>query len=224
MNWDQILKEEYQEEYFKKMMEQLNELYQSKVVYPCRDELFTCFDACPYEDIKVVVIGQDPYHQKGQAHGLSFSVKPGVKIPPSLRNIYKELHSDLGIEPRSNGDLRLWAKQGVLLLNAIMSVEESKPGSHKKIGWNTFSDHILMRLNNYDQPLVFFLWGNFAIEKASVITNPKHLLIKSAHPSPLSAYQGFFGSKPFSQANKFLKETRNEKIDWSLEDDYVFKD
>ncbi|MEG0264901.1 MAG: uracil-DNA glycosylase [Erysipelotrichaceae bacterium] len=216
MNWDTIIKAETMQPYYQTMMKRLDEEYKEKVIYPPKDELFTCFKECPYDNLKVIILGQDPYHQKGQAHGLAFSVKEGMKLPPSLRNIYQELQEDMNIKTSTSGYLLPWAKQGVLMMNAIMSVEDSHPASHKDIGWNIFTDHILMKLNNYDQPLVFFLWGNFAIEKAKVITNPKHLCIKSAHPSPLSAYRGFFHSHPFSQANKFLEENGRESIDWEI--------
>ncbi|MEG2307143.1 MAG: uracil-DNA glycosylase [Erysipelotrichaceae bacterium] len=214
MNWDVILKAEAKQPYYQEMMKTLNQEYQNKVIYPPLDELFTCFKECPYDELKVVILGQDPYHQKGQAHGLAFSVKEGVKCPPSLRNIIQELSEDLKIDKPISSNLLAWAKQGVLLMNAIMSVEDSHPSSHKDIGWGIFTDHILMKLNEYEQPLVFILWGNFAIEKAKFLNNPNHLILKSAHPSPLSAYRGFFHSHPFSQANAFLKGHGRNEINW----------
>ena len=169
-----------------------------------------------YKDTKVVIVGQDPYHGENQAHGLSFSVQKGVKLPPSLQNIYKELESDLGIPPKSDGDLTGWAKQGVLMLNAVLTVEKDKAASHRNLGWEPMTDYIIKLLNKKDEPVVFILWGNFAKEKAKLIKNPKHYIIISPHPSPFSAYSGFFGSKPFSKTNDFLVKNRIPPIDWSL--------
>lgn len=219
MDWKTILEAEQQQDYFKNLMTFLDKEYQKKNIFPPRNELFSCFQACDYEDVSVVIIGQDPYHGIGQAHGLCFSVKPGVKLPPSLKNIYKELESDVGITPSKSGYLMSWAKQGVLMMNAVMSVEEGKAASHRKKGWEIFTDHIMMKLNEHEKPLVFILWGNYAIDKAKVITNPKHLLIKGVHPSPLSAYHGFFGSKPFSACNEFLKANNRAEIDWHVGDE-----
>ena len=161
-------------------------------------------------------MGQDPYHGIGEAHGLSFSVQKGIRIPPSLQNIYKELYADLGIAPKDHGDLSGWAKQGVLLLNAVLTVEKDKASSHKGLGWELFTDYIIKLLNNKEEPIVFILWGNFAREKKKYITNKKHYIVESPHPSPFSAYNGFFGSKPFSKTNNFLIQNKKEPIDWSL--------
>ncbi|MHC5435285.1 uracil-DNA glycosylase [Listeria welshimeri] len=215
-NWDEFLKEEAKQPYFIKLMEEVAEARTKGNVYPTEEDMFSCFRLCPYDKVKVVILGQDPYHGAGQAHGLSFSVQKGVKIPPSLRNIYKELQTDLDIEPADHGYLAKWAEQGVLLIYTSWSVEEGKAGSHKKLGWATFTNHVLDELNNYDKPLVFILWGNHAIKAASGIDNPKHLLIKGVHPSPLAARGGFFGSKPFSETNAFLKQNGRTPIDWDL--------
>lgn len=214
--WDDFFRDEREKDYFKDLWQTLEEEYASKSIYPKREDLFSCFSLCPIEKIKVVIIGQDPYHQNNQAHGLSFSVLPHVKIPPSLRNIYKELEADLEVKSPSHGYLVEWAKQGVFLMNTTWSVEEGKPGSHKKIGWQTFTKHVLQVLDQNTQPLVFILWGNHAIKISEVITNPKHYKIKSSHPSPLGARHGFFGSRPFSKANHFLKENGLEEIQWAL--------
>lgn len=216
MDWETFFIQEKKKSYYKELEAFLDQEYKTKPIYPSREELFTCFDLCQYEDVKVVILGQDPYHQPGQAHGLSFSVKKGVKIPPSLRNIYKELQSDLGIVQPDHGCLQDWAKQGVFLMNAVMSVEEGKAGSHRKKGWEFFTDEVMKLLNNHEQPLVFVLWGNWAKDKAKLITNTRHKIIMSAHPSPLSAYQGFFGSRPFSQINEFLKKEGLGEIDWRI--------
>ena len=170
-----------------------------------------------YDDVRVVILGQDPYHGVGEANGLAFAVSDGVKLPPSLRNIYKELYNDLGIEPASVGNLECWAKEGVLLLNAVLTVEKDKPASHKALGWENFTDAIIKSLNDKDTPVVFILWGNFARSKKSLITNPKHYIIESTHPSPFSANYGFFGSKPFSKTNEFLKKNHLKEIDWHVD-------
>lgn len=214
--WDEFLEQEEKQPYFIELMKAVSEAREEGNVYPTEEDMFSCFRLCPYDKVKVVILGQDPYHGPGQAHGLSFSVQKDIRIPPSLRNIYKELKSDLDIDPASHGYLAKWAEQGVLLMNTSWSVEEGKAGSHKKIGWATFTDHVLEELNNYDKPLVFILWGNHAIKAASGITNPKHLLIKGVHPSPLAASRGFFGSKPFSKTNEFLKKNNRTPINWDL--------
>ncbi|WP_311481341.1 uracil-DNA glycosylase [uncultured Anaerococcus sp.] len=216
-DWDYILKNEFEKQYFKDIESFLDKAYKEKNIFPPRDEIFKALNLSSFEDTKVVILGQDPYYNYGQAEGLSFSVKKGVKLPPSLRNIYKELEDDLGIEPSNNGSLISWAKQGVLLLNSSFTVEEKKPNSHKSIGWQILSDKIISILNEREKPLVFILWGNFAKSKKSLITNPIHLLIESAHPSPLSARHGFFGSRPFSKANKFLKDNNIKEIEWKIE-------
>ncbi|WP_292008428.1 uracil-DNA glycosylase [Chryseobacterium sp.] len=214
-NWNEFLEEEKKEEYFIKLMEKVDEAYKNGNVFPPKEEMFSCFDLCSYDNVKVVIIGQDPYHRAGQAHGLSFSVKPAIKIPPSLKNIYKELKTDLNIDSPNHGYLASWAKQGVLMMNTSWTVNEGKAGSHKKFGWTKFTQRVLNVLNEYDQPLVFLLWGNHAIEAANGINNPKHLLLKSPHPSPLAG-GGFFGTKPFSKANEFLEKESRGSIDWKI--------
>jgi uracil-DNA glycosylase len=199
-------------------MQFLEEEYKTKTIFPPKEDLFTCFKACPYEDVKVVMLGQDPYHEVGQAHGLCFSVRKGVKIPPSLRNMYKELKTDLDIDMPSHGYLIDWAKQGVFMMNAVMSVVEGKAGSHQKKGWETFTDHAIQALNEHESGIVFLLWGNWAQKKAELITNPQHKIITSAHPSPLSASRGFFGSRPFSKTNAYLKEMGRTPIEWKIEE------
>lgn len=216
MNWEQFFAAEEAKSFYAPLMAFLDREYGAKKIYPPREDLFTCFKLTPYEDVKVVILGQDPYHQPGQAHGLCFSVRRGVKIPPSLRNIYKELKSDLDITPPAHGCLEDWAKQGVFLLNAVMTVCDSAAGSHRNQGWEKFSDHVLAVLNEHERPLVFILWGGWAQSKESLITGGKHLIIKSAHPSPLSAHNGFFGSRPFSQTNAFLTSNGLGEIDWRL--------
>ncbi len=217
-NWSTILKTEFQQPYFQKLAEFLKREYETKTVYPPRESVFSCFGYADYPNLKVVLIGQDPYHQPSQAHGCCFSVRPGVPLPPSLQNIYKELQSDLQIPIPKTGCLIPWAKQGVLLLNTLLTVEEGKPLSHKDKGWEIFTDHILETCNHHPEPLVFILWGRNAQEKAKIITDQRHLLIRSPHPSPLSAYNGFFGSKPFSQTNAFLQKIGREMIDWRIDD------
>lgn len=216
--WNELFEIEQQKPYYKQLMIFLENAYQTTEVYPKKEELFTCFKECAYQDVKVVILGQDPYHGEGQAHGLSFSVKKGVKIPPSLKNIYKELQDDIGIPIPTHGCLLDWAKQGVFLLNSVLSVEKGKAGSHRNKGWETFSDVVIQSLNEHKQSIVFILWGNWAKKKASLITNKKHRIIYAPHPSPLSAYQGFFKSKPFSKANAYLKELNREPIDWSIKE------
>lgn len=214
--WDNELSIIWNSPGFKKFYQNILNLYDNKIIFPEKNNIFNALKLTDYDKVKVVIIGQDPYHGIGEAHGLSFSVQRGIKIPPSLQNIYKELESDLGIAPKSHGDLSGWAKQGVLLLNAVLTVEKDKPASHKGLGWELFTDFIIKKLNTRDDPIVFILWGNFAKEKAKFITNSRHLIISSAHPSPFSAYSGFFGSKPFSKANAFLINNKKEPIDWSL--------
>ena len=212
-DWDNILSDEINKDYFKSIINTVDNLYKEKEIYPKREDIFNAFKI-PYNDVKVVILGQDPYHGEGEAHGYAFSClkKP---IPPSLKNIYKELYSDLGIEKdMTNGDLTPWANQGVMLLNAGLTVEKDKPNSHKDLGWNKFTDAVISKLNERKDPIVFILWGNFAREKAKLITNPQHLVIESAHPSPFSARNGFFGSKPFSKTNEFLKKNNKKEINW----------
>ncbi len=216
-DWDDILSSEYDKEYFKEMTNFLTKEYQTKTIYPKESEIFKAFRLTPYKNVKVVILGQDPYHDVGQAEGLSFSVKEGIKRPPSLINIYKELFDDLGYNIVENGSLEKWANEGVLLLNAILTVEKDKAASHSKIGWETFTDEVIKKLNEKDTPVVFILWGSFARSKKKYITNKRHYIIESAHPSPLSAFNGFFGSKPFSKTNNFLISQGLDPIDWNLE-------
>ncbi|MBP1890823.1 uracil-DNA glycosylase [Clostridium moniliforme] len=216
-DWDPLLSGEFQKDYYKKIHNFLVREYKTKIVYPDMYDIFNALHFTQYKDVKVVILGQDPYHGPNQAHGLSFSVKPGNKIPPSLLNIYKELQSDLGCFIPNNGYLKKWADQGVLLLNATLTVEGGKANSHQKIGWSIFTDKIISLLNEREDPIVFILWGNNAIKKKSLITNPIHYIIQSVHPSPLSASRGFFGSKPFSKTNNFLIKTNKKPIDWQIE-------
>lgn len=212
--WADIL--DIDEAFFFALGERVEAAYGAGTVYPPREKLFAAFRETPPERVRVVILGQDPYHEPGQAHGLSFSVEPGTAIPKSLQNIYKELSADLGTEIPTTGCLTGWARQGVLLLNAVLTVEAHKAGSHRKLGWETFTDQVIQATNRLPQPIVFLLWGNFAIKKASLIqsTAPR-LVLTSVHPSPLSAYRGFFGSRPFSQANAFLKSWGEAPVDWS---------
>lgn len=216
-DWKNYLNSEFQKDYYIKLKEFLANEYNSKIIYPDRHDVFNALNFTPYEKVKVVILGQDPYHGPNQAHGLSFSVNPGIKTPPSLVNIYKELHTDLGCYIPNNGYLKKWADQGVLLLNTVLTVRAGEANSHKGIGWENFTTTIIELLNKKDTPIVFILWGNNAISKAKLITNPKHLIIKSVHPSPLSASRGFFGSKPFSKTNEFLISTNQKPIDWQIE-------
>ena len=216
-HWDKVLDHEYHEEYFKKIIAFINQAYKEREIFPPKSRILRALSLTDYDDVRVVILGQDPYHGVGEANGLAFAVSDGVKLPPSLRNIYKELYNDLGIEPASVGNLECWAKEGVLLLNAVLTVEKDKPASHKFLGWENFTDAIIKSLNDKDTPVVFILWGNFARSKKSLITNPKHYVIESAHPSPFSANYGFFGSKPFSKTNDFLKKNHLKEIDWHVD-------
>jgi uracil-DNA glycosylase len=215
-DWDQKLKLIWESEGFKRFMDMINKEYNTKTIYPPKNYIFNALKLTPYSNTKVVIVGQDPYHGEGEAHGLSFSVQEGIKLPPSLKNIYKELYDDLGILPSTTGDLTKWGKEGVLLLNAVLTVEKDKPASHRNLGWERLTDYIIKILNQKEEPVVFILWGNFAKEKAKLITNPNHYIITSPHPSPFSARYGFFGSKPFSKANNFLKEHNIKEVDWNL--------
>lgn len=215
-DWDALLAEEFEKDYYRKLEAFLTEEYANYTVYPPREDIFNAQRAASYADTKVVILGQDPYHQPGQAHGMCFSVNEGVKIPPSLVNIYKELESDLGIPPAPHGCLRAWAKQGVLLLNTALTVRESMPNSHKGKGWEIFTDRVIALLNERKKPMVFILWGANARAKTALITNPDHLILEGAHPSPLSAHSGFFGGRYFSIANRFLSLTGQNEIDWKL--------
>lgn len=211
-----LLEGEFQKPYYQRLRGILKEEYQSKVIYPVQYDIFNALHLTPYNETKVVIIGQDPYHGHGQAHGLSFSVKPGVAAPPSLQNIYKELQADLGCYIPNNGYLVEWAKQGGLLLNTVLTVRAATPNSHKGLGWETFTDKVIETLNQREKPVVFFLWGNFAQQKQQLITSSRHFILKSPHPSPFSANKGFFGSRPFSRANAILREIGMQEIDWQI--------
>lgn len=214
--WDTVLDSEYHKEYFANIVKFVSKVYKEKTIFPPKARILSALDITDYNDVKVVILGQDPYHGIGEANGLAFSVNDGVKIPPSLKNIYKELHDDLGVEIPNTGNLESWAKEGVLLLNSVLTVEKDKPASHKNIGWETFTDSIIKKLNERDKPIVFILWGNFAKSKKELITNPKHLVLTSSHPSPFSVNYGFFGSKPFSKTNEFLRRNGIKEIDWTI--------
>ncbi|MCL9660479.1 uracil-DNA glycosylase [Paenibacillus hunanensis] len=215
-DWDDILKEEMEQPYFQELMSWLDEEYKEHTVYPPRDLLFQALRLTPYHEVKAVILGQDPYHGAGQAEGLSFSVQPGVKVPPSLRNIYIELKEDMGVPTPSHGSLVSWGKHGVLLLNTALTVREGKPASHRGKGWERFTDTIIRLLNEREQPMVFLLWGNHAAEKEVLINTEHHLVIRSAHPSPFAARKGFFGSRPFSRTNAFLQEHGQQPVDWTI--------
>jgi len=216
-DWDEVLKDVTNTKEFYNTMVLAKKEYETKTVFPPRDHIFEALKLTPYSNTRVVIVGQDPYHGVGEAHGLSFSVQKGVRVPPSLQNIYKEMQSDLGIvEPANCGDLTKWAKEGVLLLNSILTVEKDKAGSHSSLGWEFFTDNIIKKLNEKDEPVVFILWGSFARSKKFYITNPIHYIVESPHPSPFSARNGFFGSKPFSKTNNFLQEKGLKPIDWQL--------
>ena len=216
-DWLEPLKPEFSKLYYRKLYQTVNEEYRTHQIFPPADDIFNAFALTPLHEVKVVILGQDPYHGEGQAHGLCFSVKPDVEIPPSLVNIYKELQDDCGCEIPNNGYLTKWAKQGVLLLNTVLTVRAHQANSHRGIGWEEFTDATIRILNEQDRPMVFILWGRPAQMKKSMLTNPNHLIIESPHPSPLSAYRGFFGSRPFSRTNKFLKEHGIKEIDWQIE-------
>lgn len=216
-DWDEILKDEWSKDYYKKLRRILIHEYQNYEIYPDMYDIFNALKAVSYEEAKVLILGQDPYHGRGQAHGFSFSVRENVATPPSLVNIYKELHDDLGCYIPNHGNLEKWAKQGVLLLNSTLTVRANMANSHKDIGWSILTDEIIKKLNDREKPMVFILWGRYAQSKTRFITNKNHLILKSPHPSPLSAYRGFFGSKPFSKTNNFLKNNSMEEIDWQIE-------
>ena len=216
-NWDLVLKDEYKKDYFIELLDFVKNEYKNKTIYPKQNEVFNAFRYTDFDNVKVVILGQDPYHGPNQAEGLSFSVKDEVLKPPSLQNIFKELESDLGIQFPKHNSLIPWTKQGVLLLNAVLTVEEHKPTSHKNKGWETFTDDVIKIINQKKDPVVFILWGAYARNKKNLITNPKHYIIESAHPSPFSARNGFFGSKPFSKTNNFLKKNNIKEIDWRIE-------
>lgn len=217
-DWADHLNCQFEQPYYKNLRQILKKEYETKTIFPPMENIFNAFHKTSFANTKVVILGQDPYHQKGQAHGLSFSVNKGIKIPPSLQNIYKELKDDLGIKIPNNGFLEKWAEQGVLLLNTTLTVVEGNANSHQNIGWSNFTDYVILELNKKETPVVFILWGNNAISKEKLIKNKSHLILKSVHPSPLSASRGFFGSRPFSKTNEFLKANGLEEIDWQIED------
>ncbi len=216
-DWLEPLTPEFKKPYYKDLYETVKKEYHEHPVYPPADDIFNAFDFTPLSEVKVVIIGQDPYHEPGQAHGLCFSVKPGVKTPPSLVNIYKELNDDLGCYIPNNGYLEKWARQGVLMLNNVLTVRAHQAASHAGIGWEKFTDAVIDILNQQDRPIVFLLWGSPAAKKCAKLNNPNHLILKAPHPSPLSAYRGFFGCKHFSKTNEFLKSKGLSPIDWQIE-------
>ena len=217
-DWDNLLKDEYSKDYFKKLNEFVIKEYNTKTCYPKMSEIFHAFQNTSYEDVKVVILGQDPYHGEGEAEGLAFSVKEGIPKPPSLVNIFTELKDDLGYPIPKNGSLVPWTKQGVLLLNASLTVVKDTPKSHSGKGWEIFTDEVIKIINKKNTPVVFILWGSDARSKKALITNPIHYIIESPHPSPLSSYRGFFGSKPFSKTNEFLKKNHMSEINWQIKD------
>lgn len=214
-DWDSILAAEFEKEYYGKLRTFLTEEYETQRIYPPQPDVFNALRYSSYADTKVVILGQDPYHQEGQAHGLCFSVNKGVKIPPSLGNIYKELQADLGIQPPQHGYLASWAQQGVLLLNVVLTVRDSQPNSHKGRGWEIFTDAVIKKLNEREKPMVFILWGATAKAKEVLLTNNRHLILTGSHPSPLAAHTGFFGGQYFSRANRFLELENQEPINWA---------
>lgn len=213
-SWRQRLQHEFEKPYFQELTQFVKSEYQSQTVYPPGPEIFRAFDCCSFEDLKVVILGQDPYHGQGQANGLCFSVRDGVRMPPSLQNIFKESHTDLGKPVPSNGSLERWAKQGILLLNATLTVRASSPGSHQQKGWELFTDEVIKIISEEKESIVFILWGAYAQKKGEVINKNKHMIIRSAHPSPFSAHNGFLGSKPFSKTNEYLRSKGLQEIDW----------
>ncbi|SDZ19778.1 uracil-DNA glycosylase [Bacillus sp. 166amftsu] len=217
-DWESLLAPEFEKPYYQKLRQFLKEEYSTHVIYPNTNDIFNALHYTSYADTKVVILGQDPYHGPNQAHGLSFSVQPGVRTPPSLQNMYKELHADLGCDIPNNGYLVKWAEQGVLLLNAVLTVRQGEANSHKGKGWEHFTDRVIELLNEREKPVIFILWGRHAQAKKKLITNSNHHIIESVHPSPLSARRGFFGSKPFSKVNNFLSSMGEKGIDWQILD------
>jgi uracil-DNA glycosylase len=213
-SWKVVLGDEFEKEYFQNLMKEVEARYQEDDVFPTSNLVFNAFNLCTFEEVRVVILGQDPYHGAGQAHGLSFSVPDGIKIPPSLKNIYREIASDFGKEIPTSGNLEHWADQGVLLLNATLTVEAGKPGSHQKLGWEIFTDAVIKKISDEKEHLVFLLWGNFARAKKSLIDTNKHLILEAPHPSPFSAHTGFLGSHHFSQTNAYLKNNGRKEIEW----------
>lgn len=216
-DWLLALQDEFKKDYYKKLFDTVREEYKTRQIFPPADDVFNAFHLTPLKDVKVVIFGQDPYHGENQAHGLCFSVKPGVEIPPSLVNIYKELQDDLGCTIPNHGYLTKWAEQGVLLLNTVLTVRAHQANSHRGIGWEEFTDAAIRVLNAQDRPIVFILWGRPAQMKKAMLNNPKHLILEAPHPSPLSSYRGFFGSKPFSKTNQFLEQNGIQPIDWQID-------
>lgn len=214
--WDALLADEIKKDYYLRLREFLKKEYTTRTIYPPMNDIFNALRHTSYSDVKAVILGQDPYHGAGQAHGLCFSVKKGTPPPPSLQNIFKELRDDLGIDPPNHGELTAWADSGVLLLNTVLTVREGAANSHKGMGWEQFTDRVIQLLNQREQPMVFLLWGGNARAKAGLITNPNHLVLQCAHPSPLSAYNGFFGCRHFSKTNEFLKQHGIQPINWQL--------
>lgn len=217
-DWDEVLSDLFQSENYKKIREFLKAEYSTHTIYPSMYDIFNAFKMTPYKSIKAVILGQDPYHEPNQAHGLCFSVKDGCVPPPSLINIFKEMKSDLGLEPPKNGDLTKWAERGVLLLNTTLTVRRGAANSHSKCGWTAFTDEVIKKISAREKPVVFILWGGNARAKKPLIDTERHFIVESAHPSPLSCYNGFFGSKPFSKTNEFLERVGEEPIDWNLND------
>ena len=215
--WESVLAEEFKKPYYKELYTFVKNEYESKVVYPPSNEIFTAFNLTDLSDVKVLILGQDPYHEPGQAHGLSFSVKPGIQIPPSLLNIYKELQDELGLYIPNNGYLTKWASQGVMMLNTVLTVRAHNANSHKGMGWETFTDAAIKALNDMDKPVVYMLWGSNAQSKEKMLNNPKQLVLKAPHPSPLSSYRGFFGCNHFIKCNEFLRANGLSEIDWQIE-------
>ena len=214
--WEAALRGEFRKPYYRSLYEKVRQEYETRTVYPPAEDLFQAFALTPLEQVKVVILGQDPYHEPGQAHGLCFSVRPGVEIPPSLVNIFQELKEDLGCAPPESGYLEKWARQGVFLLNTVLTVRAHQAASHRGIGWEQFTDAAIRALNAQDRPLVFMLWGRHAGEKSRLLNNPRHLVLTAPHPSPLSAYRGFFGCRHFSRCNEFLAAQGETPIDWQL--------
>ena len=217
-DWLEALKDEFKKDYYKQLFEKVNEEYRTRLIFPPANDIFNAFHLTPLKDVKVVILGQDPYHGNNQAHGLCFSVKPEVEIPPSLVNIYKELQDDLGCTIPGHGYLVKWATQGVLMLNTVLTVRAHQANSHRGIGWEEFTDAAIRVLNTQDRPIVFILWGRPAQMKKAMLNNPKHLILEAPHPSPLSSYRGFFGSRPFSKTNQFLEANGVEPIDWQIDE------
>lgn len=215
--WDEILSDEFDKPYFQEIMKFIDNEYKTKTIYPYYPNIFNALKYTDYDDVKVVIIGQDPYHGTGEAHGLSFSVLEGVAKPPSLKNIFKELKDDLGIDEPNHGNLSSWTKEGVMLLNSVLTVEKDKPASHQNKGWETFTDAVIKKINEKQKSVVFILWGNFAKSKKALITNNLHYIIEAAHPSPFSANKGFFGTKPFSKTNDFLIKNNEKPINWKIQ-------